>query len=69
MFAEDIQFYSGSLAKASIISSTVPATFPLTSDNVDAMQDGVKLAPGSTVYVPTTQQVFMLGTNDDWEEQ
>ena len=69
MFATDIKFLRDGLAIVDITASNVPATFPLTSDTVYGMQNGVTLAPGSSIYVTNGARLFMLGTENDWEEQ
>lgn len=69
MFAKETKVYSPELALVKMVSSSVPAAFPLVSDGIDNVGSGYKLAPGSSVYVSGTGQLFMLGENDDWAEQ
>lgn len=69
MFAKSIEVFTPELALVKMVSSEVPEEFPLVSDGIDNVGSGYKLAPGSTIYVSGTTQLFMLGENDDWTEQ
>ena len=61
MFAESTENYSSDFAKVNIVSAYTPGTFPLTTDNISNLPDGIKLAPGSTFYNTTSGAMYMLG--------
>ena len=69
MYAKNKSYTGSGTASVSIVSSNVPDVMPLISDNIDNMLPGYRLAPGSTIYVTTTGDLYMLGENDDWTLQ
>jgi hypothetical protein len=57
------------MVNAEIYASEKPSKMPLTTDDVDGVDGGYKLAPGSVFYVVSSGDVYILGTNDDWTLQ
>ena len=68
MFAKSIIFHSSALAEVEIISSETPSEFPLNTDNIDNAGNGYTLAPGSTIYVTSTEKKYRLGDDNEWQE-
>lgn len=69
MYASKHSWTEKGMVLAEIYASEEPEELPLTTDDVDGVSSGYRLAPGSTFYVVTTGSVFILGTELDWVEQ
>lgn len=69
MYAKEHHWTEKGMVYAEIYASKAPATLPLTTDNVDGIDGGYKLAPGSVFYIVGSGNVFILGTEDDWTLQ
>jgi hypothetical protein len=69
MYAKTHTWTEKGMVNAEIYASEKPSTMPLTTDDVDGVDGGYKLAPGSVFYVVSSGDVYILGTNDDWTLQ
>lgn len=69
MFVKSYKVIKQGVAAAEIYASTVPSSFPYDTIGMDGIDGGYRLAPSSTLYITTTGDIYMLGTNDDWTKQ
>ena len=68
MFAKRLIYHGSALVEADIVSSDAPEAFPLTTDNIDNAGACYTLAPGSTLYVTSTEKKYRLGDDRLWKE-
>ena len=66
MYARTITYTSSSEARIDIISDSEPSVFPLNTDNISNMRDGVRLAAGTTIYLIDKEKSYILGENSEW---
>lgn len=68
MYAKSVNYISSNEARLYIISDSKPSVFPLNTDNISNLPDGITLATGSTIYIIGTEKSYILGENKDWTE-
>lgn len=66
MYAKSINYISSNEARLNIISDSKPSVFPLNTDNISNLPDGITLATGSIIYLIEQEKSYILGENKDW---
>ena len=66
MYAKNSERITSGMIRADIITTHAPAVFPLTSDSVSNLPNGLTLAPYSSIFVAAESKLFMLGTDSKW---
>ena len=68
MYVKNSDRITSELIRVNIISTDMPEEFPLTSDDITNLPDGLSFVPYSTFYVASTSKTYILGTDFAWYE-
>lgn len=66
MYAKKSERITSETIRADIITTHEPAEFPLTSDDISNLPNGLTLTPYSSIFVASESKLFMLGTDSKW---
>lgn len=56
------------VARVDLVNTTLPATMPLTSEGIENCPVAKRFLPMSTFLVTSTKKVYVMNTDNAWDE-
>lgn len=69
MFGKMTKMFDTKRVEVEITTNTAPASFPTTTDEIDGVENGYTIAPGSSVYATDSGRVWILNDLGVWTER